>query len=144
MFVFCIKQILSEGKMVITKNASKFLFQVYIGIAFLTIVLFRGALIVYANMFVYEFSKNMFLDYFPTNHIVLNYENPVRLIEMLTTFMLIFNLFNIFYDQFWEQIFLTFKKAAKKFFSFSIIFFFFVLGFACVNTHLFGAHIDSK
>jgi len=144
MFVFCIKQILSEGMIVVTKNASKFFFQVYIGIAFLTIVFFRGYLIVIENYIVEDFSKNQFLDYFPTNYIVVKFETPVRTIEMITTYVLIVNIYNMFYFQFWEQIFLTFKKAAKKFFSFSIIFFIIVLGFACVNTYLFGPYIDSK
>ena len=142
--ITCLYDYILEGNVVLTRNSLKFFFKLIIGLLLLSIVGYRIFLAYIQNYYVRKYSKNEFLDHFPVNFLTDTYETPCKMLEMFTCFLMIINIFNIFYFQFFEQVFLTFSESIKKFMPYLMIYFVFILAYATVNTYLFGPYIPRK
>lgn len=104
----------------------------------------RLIFLVYQHITIIQLIKTGFADYFPVPYYIKTFEFNIRLIEMSMIVLILINSLNIFYFDFFGQIFLTLQASMEKMAGYMIVFLVIVISYSMAGVVVFGANIIGK
>jgi hypothetical protein len=115
----------------------EFVFHLIIGGSIMTVLVLRLIFIFEQIVKIKTFRENMFIEFFSVNYFS-SFESAVTTFEILMVFLLCVNSLTVFYVEFFEKVFLTFKYSLKYLLSLFLVFFFILVAYASCCTLVYG------
>jgi len=138
-------RIFKEGFMsIFYKNFIQWVFDISISVLILCVVIIRVVYCIIQTQSFLQFKKTGFKTFFCVKYFTENWERSVSLLEMAMVSFITINSLNAFYQEFFERIFLFFKKASTLMFSFLVFYITLNVAYASCFYIMFGEYIQSK
>lgn len=125
------------------KNFIMFVINFLLNCLILLVLIMKILLIIQNKINLQPYIDNQYHEFFPVNYYV-PIENYIFYLEILMIAIILINLLNSFYFEFYARIFLTFKYAYKYLIAYLVIFLISILGFSTATFVLYGRVILSN
>jgi len=126
---FNIIEIIKERMNIIYKDFVWFLINFSLNCLIFLVVILKFLFVLYSMSAIEPYSKNEFQEYFPINYYVQS-EYYISLLELLMIALIIVNILNSFYFEFFARIFLTFKYMWRNLVAYMTIYFIIIFAFS--------------
>jgi hypothetical protein len=138
-----IKRFIEEGQMIIYNELGQFVVTLTTDGMVISCITFRLIYLVYQHTKILPFMANGFQDFFPVAYFYY-WEGNIRYIEMSMIVLILINSLNIFYFDFFGQIFLTLQSSIEKITGYMIVFLVIVMSYSMGAVIMYGANLTGK
>ena len=139
-----IKRFIEEGQMIIYTELVQFIITLTTDGMVVGCITMRLIFLVYQHISIAPFIKSGFVEYFPVPYFINIYEANIRLIEMGMIVLILINSLNIFYFEFFGQIFLTLSESIEKIAGYLIVFQVITFSYSMAGVVMYGANLTGK
>ena len=129
--------------MIIHNQFGQFVLSIVMDSAVISAITLRLTYLVYQLITLKPYVNNNFQEYFPVAYFDY-YEKNIRYVEMGMIMLILINSLNIFYFDFFGQIFLTFQSSIEKLTGYLLIFLLIVISYSMAATVMYGANLTCK
>lgn len=141
---FNLSELYKERLNIIYKQFTLFIVNFSINCLVLVALIFRIIISVQKISNMTPYQNIGFTEYFPIMYYTANLESLAKYVEIIMIGMIILNILNSFYFEFFARIFLTFSFAWKYIFAYLTIYLIIIIAYAASCNILFGSYIQSK